>query len=379
MPVCFLFCVTVLRFRRSFLSAFLITLVWGVYGQNLVPNPGFEEYTSCPGSYSQHAAEFRAKNWRSANRGTPDQFHSCSKGEGGVPYNWAGISEAYEGNGYAGIYIWMIDKTFREYIQCKLLQPLVKDSVYKVGFRYRLSSYSKYSVDRIGLVFSDSSVDATHDKVIKATPSLSVVRDSALTMETGYWETLQQEYRARGGEQYLVIGNFSDNAATHYYFIQFMPTQQEMLARSAYYYIDDVSVESKYTAEPEPISPVPAFAVETVETNKTYVLKNIQFEFNSYRLLYPSFAELEKVVSLMEQQPNIKIMLAGHTDDVGGDQYNRTLSRNRAKTVASYLISKGIPANRVEYAGYGKSKPLMEGTSSEVRRINRRVEATFMK
>lgn len=378
MPVCFFFCVAVLRSGKIFLFAFLITIAGGAYGQNLVPNPGFEEYTSCPGSYSQHAAEFKAKYWKSANRGTPDHFHSCSKGEAGVPYNWAGISDAYEGHGYAGIYVWMIDKSFREYLGCKLLQPLVKDSVYRVRFRFRLSSYSKYSVDRIGLVFSDSSVEASHDKIIKATPSVSVVRDSALTMETGYWETLQQEYRAQGGEQYLVIGNFSSNEATHYYFIQFMPEQQSMLAKSAYYYIDDVSVESKYTAEPEKVSPLPAFAVETVETNKTYVLKNIQFEFDSYRLLYPSFDELEKVVFLMEEHPNVKILLAGHTDDVGGDQYNRTLSRNRAKTVASYLISKGIPASRVEYAGYGKSRPLMEGTSTEVRRINRRVEATFV-
>ena len=366
--------------QKIFLTSFLLLYLPVAYAQNLVPNPGFEDYTLCPGDYSQNVAEFRVKYWKSANLGTPDHFHSCSQGEAGVPHNWAGVSQAYEGHGYAGIYVWMNNENnFREYLQCKLLQPLVKDSVYKIEFHFRLSSYSKYSIDRIGLVFSNVPVEAGHDQVIKATPSVSVVQDSALTMKTGYWETLHQEYRANGGEQYLSIGNFSDNATTHHYFIRFMPAQQSMLANSAYYYIDDVSVTPKFLPEAETIAvAIPEFVAENVEANKTYVLKNIQFEFDSYRLLYPSFEELDEVVLLLERHPQIKIQLAGHTDDVGGDQYNRTLSHNRAKSVAAYLTSKGISADRVEHAGYGKSRPLIESTTAEARRINRRVEAKFV-
>src|SRR5687768_2852373 len=96
--------------------------------QNLIPNPGFEAFSECPGNYSEAAHEFRAEGWRSATMGSPDHFHSCSVGEADVPHNWAGVSEAFEGNGYAGIYLWMNDasNSYREYLQCKLLQPLIK-------------------------------------------------------------------------------------------------------------------------------------------------------------------------------------------------------------------------------------------------------------
>src|SRR5215213_385694 len=121
-------------------------------GQNLVPNPGFENYSSCPGNFSEAAHEFRAIDWRSATIGTPDYFNSCSIGEAGVPHNWAGVSDAYEGKGYAGIYLWMNDANeYREYLQCRLLEPLIKDSVYNIQLHYKLSSYSKYAINRIGL------------------------------------------------------------------------------------------------------------------------------------------------------------------------------------------------------------------------------------
>ena len=118
--------------------------------QNLVPNGGFEDYRRCPGDFSESAEEFAVLGWRSASRGTPDHFHSCSSGDANVPYNWAGVADAWEGDGYAGIYVWMSDDNqYREYLQCKLAQPLVKDSTYEIGFRFKLSSYSKYAVDRI--------------------------------------------------------------------------------------------------------------------------------------------------------------------------------------------------------------------------------------
>src|SRR5688500_6154437 len=88
----------------------LICLVYASYGlsaQNLVSNGSFENFTQCPGSFSEAKHEFRVLDWYSANTGTPDHFHSCSDGEASVPYNWAGVSDAFEGHGYAGIYMWM--------------------------------------------------------------------------------------------------------------------------------------------------------------------------------------------------------------------------------------------------------------------------------
>lgn len=353
-----------------------ITLVGS--GQNLVPNSSFEEYDDCPGDFSQSVKEFKVKYWQSANYGTPDNFNDCSMGEADVPHNWAGVSMPYQGKGYAGIYLWINSKNnYREYLQCKLTQSMLKDSLYEIEFHFKLSSYSKYAIDRIGLMLTDSLIRVNHDQVILAQPTISIIQDSALTKETGYWETARKVYRAKGGEQFVTIGNFFDNNTTHHYFIRFSPVQQSMLEKSAYYYIDDVKITPLFNIHDQLADVAIEFNRDTVEFDKKYVLRNIQFEFNKHVLHRSSFQELEGVVQWMLENNSAKVILSGHTDDQGSEAYNVTLSVNRAKAVAEYLMSKGISPSRIESSGYGKSKPLIDGITEEAREINRRVEIQF--
>ncbi|HEX8040404.1 MAG TPA: OmpA family protein [Chryseosolibacter sp.] len=345
--------------------------------QNLVPNGGFEDYVVCPGGYSQAPAEFRVPHWRSVNSGSPDYFNSCSNGEAGVPYNWAGISDAFEGNGYAGIYTWMsLAKEYREYLHCKLNDPLVRDSLYHVEFRYKLSSYSKYCTDRIGLLISDSVKTSYDDRPLKLEPTFTFVKDSALTLETGSWEIASAEYRAKGNEQFLTIGNFSTNGSTHVYHIRFRPDEQPMLVNSAYYYIDDVSVTPVFPWQP-PEKQELLFAGEEPRLNTVYVLENIQFEFNSYALMPVSYSSLDKVVRYLLERPDLKVRLSGHTDDVGSAEYNAVLSSRRAKSAAAYLVAEGIAEERVTTHGYGESRPLTTENGKSAREVNRRVEIEF--
>jgi outer membrane protein OmpA-like peptidoglycan-associated protein len=76
----------------------------------------------------------------------------------------------------------------------------------------------------------------------------------------------------------------------------------------------------------------------------------------------------------MQENPEIIIELSAHTDDKGKHEYNMTLSNNRAKSAADYIISKGIDKNRIRSIGYGESKPLVPNSTDENRAINRRVE-----
>lgn len=345
-------------------------------GQNLVPNGSFEDYTRCPGSYTEHAAEFRVRPWRALTTGLPDYFNSCSNGEAAVPYNWAGVSEAYDGYGYAGIYAWMdIPKEYREYLHCKLTEPLIKDSLYHVSFRYKLSSYSKYAADRIGLLLSDGLRPISNDRPLTISPTVAFVKDSALTPETGSWELAVAEYRAKGKEEYITIGNFSDNAATRTYHLRFRPESQPMLANSAYYYIDDVKVIPGFVvATPEPAPPL--FATGEPELNTVYVLQNIQFEFNSYALLPVSYSDLDKVAAYLREHPGVSVRLSGHTDDVGTEAYNLLLSSNRAKSAAAYLVAQGVDSDRIIASGYGERQPI---AAEEAREKNRRVEIEFFR
>jgi OmpA-OmpF porin, OOP family len=368
--------------RWTSVGYLLLSLVFSgassVFAQNLVPNFSFEESRICPGSHSQAIEEFRVSHWRSATRGTPDHFHACSIGEADVPHNWAGASDPYDGEGYVGIYLWMDNlKSYREYLQCQLVEPLLKDSSYHVEFHYKLASYSKYAIDRIGLLLTDSLLSTKHDRVLNRVPTLSVIQDSALTKNTGLWEKAEMEYKAKGGEQFITIGNFFSDLKTHFYEIKFKAFEEVMLANSSYYYIDAVKVIPTYLIRKEELL-IPEFTLPEAELNTTYVLKNIQFEFASYKLVPPSFDDLALVAQFLIKNPKAKVQFFGHTDDQGSEQYNQKLSYNRAKSAAGYVESLGIESGRMEVFGFGKNKPLVNEVTPEARAINRRVEIRFI-
>lgn len=103
-------------------------------------------------------------------------------------------------------------------------------------------------------------------------------------------------------------------------------------------------------------------------------LKNIFFEFDRTNLKPESFVELNKVLVLMQDNPNLTIEIGGHTDNKGSVAYNNKLSADRAKSTAQYLISKGIDANRIKTNGYGMSQPIADNSTDEGRALNRRIE-----
>lgn len=118
--------------------------------------------------------------------------------------------------------------------------------------------------------------------------------------------------------------------------------------------------------------------LQPIVVNSTVALKNIQFELKSYQLQPVSLTELDKLLQLMTDNPNLHIQIGGHTDNIGNDADNLKLSENRAKAVADYLISKGIDASRLTWKGYGKTKPVADNSTEEGRAKNRRTEFTVM-
>ena len=150
-----------------------------------------------------------------------------------------------------------------------------------------------------------------------------------------------------------------------------------MLTGSAYFYIDDVAV---IPLDPEELPPPLLWSDGTeIKTEETYVLKNTQFEFDKYVVLPVSYPELDKLVKILSEKKEWKAELSGHTDDIGSDEYNLELSRNRAQNVGQYLISRGIESNRLSIQGFGKQRPLAPPRDEDARTLNRRVEVRFLK
>lgn len=104
------------------------------------------------------------------------------------------------------------------------------------------------------------------------------------------------------------------------------------------------------------------------------VLQNIQFEFNSAALTADSETGLQIVTAFLKRNPDLKVELAGHTDNVGNDNYNLKLSSDRAESVRKALIANGIEETRLTAKGYGATKPMVANDTEEHRALNRRTE-----
>ena len=104
------------------------------------------------------------------------------------------------------------------------------------------------------------------------------------------------------------------------------------------------------------------------------ILKNIFFDYAKATLRPESFPELDRLVKMLTDFPNIRIEISGHTDNQGSLQTNQKLSENRAKAVMDYCINKGIATSRLEFKGYAYLQPIASNDKEDGRQQNRRVE-----
>lgn len=103
------------------------------------------------------------------------------------------------------------------------------------------------------------------------------------------------------------------------------------------------------------------------------------FATSSHEIDPQSFSELDEWAGFLKSEPDLRIELSGHTDNVGSEEYNLKLSRKRADAVAQYLIGKGIEQRRITVNGYGSTRPYVDNTTAERRRRNRRVDIKFIR
>ena len=136
------------------------------------------------------------------------------------------------------------------------------------------------------------------------------------------------------------------------------------------FFSENFQIEKTYTE----LSPyLKDISLQPTDVGTVVTLKNVFFDFDKTELKPESFVELDKLVSYL-QQNSLRIEIGGHTDNQGLDEYNDRLSENRAKAVYDYLVQKGIPANRLQYKGYGMRVPIADNSTDEGRAANRRTE-----
>lgn len=119
------------------------------------------------------------------------------------------------------------------------------------------------------------------------------------------------------------------------------------------------------------------FGLQPVAVGTTVNLKNVLFAQAKTDILPESFPELDLVVHFLQNNPNVRIELAGHTDNRGVHNDNVKLSQQRVNKVKEYLVSKGVESKRISGKGHGGTKPIASNDTEESRRMNRRVEFTI--
>ncbi len=111
-----------------------------------------------------------------------------------------------------------------------------------------------------------------------------------------------------------------------------------------------------------------------IEKGVSIVFNNIFFDFDKDQLKTASYPELERVLELLKSKKINRIKISGHTDSIGPEDYNLSLSKRRANRVYNYFVSKGIDKGRLEVEAMGESKPTHPNDTISNRKKNRRVE-----
>ena len=214
-----------------------------VFGQNLVPNPSFEEYSSCPG---QTIGIQLANGWSDANTGTADYYNSCyTTGfvNMDVPNNFIGSQTALSGVAYAGIIAYEKSTTplhYREYVQTELSSPLIGGTEYFVSFNLAHADSCCFTTDDIGVFLSTTMINESNYLNINSNPQIANFEDNFLNDNTN-WVQIKGSFIATGGEEFIVLGNFKDDYSTDTLSVC---TSSNLDFMSAYYYIDDVCVST---------------------------------------------------------------------------------------------------------------------------------------
>ncbi|WP_171741785.1 OmpA family protein [Spirosoma taeanense] len=118
-----------------------------------------------------------------------------------------------------------------------------------------------------------------------------------------------------------------------------------------------------------------AILLDKATLNKTFVLENIYYDLDKYNIRPDAAEELDKLVTILKDNPTLKIELSSHTDVRAPDAYNLRLSQNRAKSAVDYIVSKGIDASRLTARGYGETQLVVKNAKTEEEhQRNRRTE-----
>src|ERR1051325_6554578 len=208
---------------------------------NLVINGQFEGYTNCPTGSAQLGF---AAPWFNPTAATPDYYNSCAPAATGVstPGNVLGNQAPFSGQGYAGAFVYTTSATnsagsYREYLEGRLVAPLIAGTSYSVSFRVSLAENCSEAIAEIGARLCVGTILSNGmTGVLNLVPQVVNPSTNVLT-STNSWMLVEGVFTAAGGEDHVILGNFLADPAT-----TAVPAAGTLFTGYSYYYFDEVSV-----------------------------------------------------------------------------------------------------------------------------------------
>jgi len=149
----------------------------------------------------------------------------------------------------------------------------------------------------------------------------------------------------------------------------------KLVGNAAEYLANEVQISTKNITETKDLEADIDIFLERIDVKKAIALQNIYYDFDSSALRKESVVELNRLIKILTENPNITIQIGSHTDTNGSENYNIGLGDRRAKSVVDYLSEKDIPKDRLSWFGYGESEPLIyPELSDQDEQMNRRTE-----
>jgi hypothetical protein len=226
-----------MKLHLTILLSFFTPLIFAQ--TNLVPNPSFEEYVTCPNSYYM-----LPNNWYTCS-GDPDYFNACDiTNSFSVPQNGWGYQQAADGNAYGGFYgiSFTSIPCSKEYLGCQLISPLQINHKYFVSFKVCKDEWHKMAISNIGLLFSTKSYRVFQpyniDSLNIPTINFAHIVDTTIIQDSINWTTIRGSVIADSSYQYILIGDFYDSSKTKVIIYD----SSNFFQQRSYYYVDQVCV-----------------------------------------------------------------------------------------------------------------------------------------
>jgi OmpA-OmpF porin, OOP family len=395
------------------------TFIWmqiGLFAQvaapNLIENPSFEAsdlkgvtlYLNSYSTKSPHEFEKRCPAWSAPWVSKPVLIDSIAR----HTLNGKTVDRALvvrEGRRCIALTIhgcWGFEEktiSCRDYISQKLKTPLKKGNIYKI--EVDAARHPWLAINKLGFFFSEKPAQPDKGNDWKGNPIRpQVVFDSILCKTTMTWYRLSATFQLNTDASYLYFGNFAALNEYQKIYNHWNPNEANFYNFGMYYFDNFNLTEVQDNHNSLAVNDLPKYSITclsepappnadithaksntkvtqppvSIGTKQKIVLNNVLFETNSDRLKTVHLPELDEFCQKLLKNPQLTLLITGHTDNVGNLVQNQQLSEKRANTIAQYLQGKGIDAKRIQKRGLGATQPIADNQTVEGREKNRRVE-----